>query len=71
MKNEPRDDLVFPEDVQDFAKRYCHQKKDLLFLNPHDSVCQVHSAAARNARTTKYDCHAPAVPTQNPVQSAR
>ena len=30
MKNEPLDDSLFPEDVQDFAKRYYHQKKDLL-----------------------------------------
>ena len=35
MKNEPLDDVVFPEDVQDFAKRY-YQKKDLLLVNPDD-----------------------------------
>ena len=26
MKNEPLDDVLFPEDVQDFAKRKNHQK---------------------------------------------
>ena len=31
ITNEPLDDILFPEDVQDFAKRYYHQKKDLLF----------------------------------------
>ena len=39
MKNEPLDDTLFPEDVQDFAKRYYHQKKDLLFLNQNDILC--------------------------------
>ena len=33
---EPLVDILFPEDVQDFAKRYYHNKKDLLFLNPDD-----------------------------------
>ena len=35
-KNEPLEDPVFPDEVQDFAKRYYHQKKDFLFLNPDD-----------------------------------
>ena len=39
MKNEPLDDTLFPEDVQDSAKRYYHQKKDLLFLNQNDILC--------------------------------
>ena len=39
MKNEPLEDTLFPEDVQDFAKRYFHQKKDLLFLNQNDILC--------------------------------
>ena len=39
MKKEPLDDDIFPEDVQDFAKRYYHQKKDLLFMNPDDILC--------------------------------
>ena len=39
MKNEPLDDALFPEDVQDFAKRYFHQKKDLLLLNQNDILC--------------------------------
>ena len=39
MKGEPLDDAMFPEDVQDFARRYFHQKKDLLFLNPDDILC--------------------------------
>ena len=39
MKNEPLDDTLFPEDMQDFAKRYYHQKKDLLFLNQNDILC--------------------------------
>ena len=30
---------MFPEDVQDFARRYFHQKKDLLFLNPDGILC--------------------------------
>ena len=33
-------------------------------------VCQLHSAATRDAHTTVYDRHAPAIPTRNPVQSA-
>ena len=39
MKNKPLDDILFPEDVQDSAKRYYHQKKDLLFLNQNDVLC--------------------------------
>ena len=39
MINEPLEDPVFPDEVQDFAKRYYHQKKDLLFLNPDDILC--------------------------------
>ena len=39
LKNEPLDDALFPEDVQDFARRYYCQKKDLLFLNPDDILC--------------------------------
>ena len=39
MKNEPLEDPVFPDEVQDFAKPYYHQKKHLLFLNPDDILC--------------------------------
>ena len=39
MKNEPLDDSLIPEDVQEFAKPYYHQKKDLLFLNQNDILC--------------------------------
>ena len=39
MKEETLDDTVFPEGVQDFAKQYYHQKKDLLFLKPDDVFC--------------------------------
>ena len=39
MKNEPLEHILFPEDVQDIAKRYYHQKKDLLFLNQNDIKC--------------------------------
>ena len=39
MKKQPLEDSLFPEDVQDFAKRYFHQKKDLLFLNQNDILC--------------------------------
>ena len=39
MKNEPLEDPVFSDEVRDFAKRYYHQKKDLLFLNPDDLLC--------------------------------
>ena len=39
MKNEPLEDPMFPDEIQDFAKRYYHQKKDLLFLNPDDILC--------------------------------
>ena len=39
MNGEPLEDTMFPEDVQDFARRYFHQKKDLLFLNPDDILC--------------------------------
>ena len=39
MKNELLEEAMFPEDVQDFAKRYYNQEKDLLFLNPDDILC--------------------------------
>ena len=39
LKNETLEDILFPEDVQDFAKQYYHQKKDLLCLNPNDILC--------------------------------
>ena len=39
MNNETLEDTVFPEDVQDFAKRYYHQKKDLCFLNRDGILC--------------------------------
>ena len=39
MRNEPLEEPMFPDEVQDFAKRYYHQKKDLLFLNPDDILC--------------------------------
>ena len=39
MRNEPLEGPMFPDEVQDFAKRYYHQKKDLLFLNPDDILC--------------------------------
>ena len=39
MKNETFENPVFPDEVQDFAKRYYNQKKDLLFLNSDDKLC--------------------------------
>ena len=39
MRKEPLEDPVFPDEVQDFAKRYYIQKKDLLFLNSDDKLC--------------------------------
>ena len=39
MENEPLEDPVFHDEVQDFAKRYYHQKMDLLFLSPDDILC--------------------------------
>ena len=36
MKNESLQDPIIPDEVQDLAKRYYSQKKDLLFLNPDD-----------------------------------
>ena len=39
MRDESLEDTIFPEDVQIFARRYFHQKKDLLFLNPDDILC--------------------------------
>ena len=39
MKDEPLEDAMFPEEVQDFAERYYTQKKDLLFLNSDDILC--------------------------------
>ena len=36
MKNESLEHPVFPDEVQEFAKRYYSQKKDLLFLNTDD-----------------------------------
>ena len=41
-------------------------------MNPlRQFVCQLHSAALRNVRTTVYDRHAPTVPTRSSVQGAR
>ena len=37
MKEEELDESIFLPDVQDFARRYFHQKKDLLFVN--DILC--------------------------------
>ena len=39
LKNESLEDPMFPDEVQDFAKRYYNQKKDLLFVNPDDLLC--------------------------------
>ena len=39
MKKESLEDSVFPGEVQEFAKRYYNQKKDLLFLNSDDILC--------------------------------
>ena len=39
MKNESLEHPVFPDEVQEFAKRYYNQKKDLLFLNTDDILC--------------------------------
>ena len=39
MKNETFENPVFPDEVQDFAKRYYNKKKDLLFLNSDDKLC--------------------------------
>ena len=39
MNDEPLDVVLFLEDLQDFAKRYFYQKKDLLFMNPEDNLC--------------------------------
>ena len=47
MHSEPLDDNLFPEDVQDFAKRYYHQKKDLLILNQNDILCVNYSPQQR------------------------
>ena len=38
-RNEPLEDAIFPKDVQNFARRYFHQTKNLLFLNPDDILC--------------------------------
>ena len=39
MKNESLEHPVFPDEVQEFAKRYYNQRKDLLFLNTDDILC--------------------------------
>ena len=39
MKNESLEDPMFPDEKQDFPKRYYNQKKDLLFVNPDDILC--------------------------------
>ena len=70
MKDEPLDDALFPEDVQDFAKRYFHKKRLTVPESKQHFVCQIHSAATRNARTTVHDRHAPTVPARNLIQSA-
>ena len=39
MKNDSLEDPMFPDEVQDFAKRYNNQKKGLRFVNPNDILC--------------------------------
>ena len=39
MKNESLEHPVFTDEVQEIAKRYYNQKKDLLFLNTDDILC--------------------------------
>ena len=39
MKNESLEHPVFTDEVQEIAKRYYNQKKDLLFLNIDDILC--------------------------------
>ena len=34
MKNEPLEDPIFPDEIQDFAKRYYHQTKGSTLLKP-------------------------------------
>ena len=48
LKKESLDDILFPEDVQDFTKRYYHQKKDLLFVNP-DGILSANNIAQQRA----------------------
>ena len=39
INEEPLDDTLVTEDDQDFANRYYHQKKDLLFIIADDILC--------------------------------
>ena len=38
-EKEELDGSVFPQDVQDFARRYYHKKKGLLLVNPNGILC--------------------------------
>ena len=67
MKTEPLEDPVFHDQVQHFAKRYYHQKKDLLFLNPDDILRQLRLSTTRIARTPMHDRHAATFPTRNSI----
>ena len=47
INEEPLDDAVFPEDDQDFAKRYYYQKEDLRFMNQNDILCVYYTPQQR------------------------
>ena len=73
MRNEPLEEPMFPDEVQDFVKRYYHQKKDLLFLNPDDILCvnYVPQQRALHVRPCMIIMPPATFPTRNPVQSTR
>ena len=73
MKNEPLEDPMFPDEIQNFAKRYYHQKKDMLFLNPDDILCvnYVPQQRALHVRPCMIINTTATFPTRNPVPSAR
>ena len=48
VNNENIDQEIFPDDVRGFARNYCKQKKDLLFLNSNGVLCVKYSPSQRS-----------------------
>ena len=67
MRNEPLEDPVFLDEVQDFARRYYNQKKDLLFMKS-DDILSVNYVPQQRA-LPMYDRHATTLPTRDPISS--
>ena len=63
VMNEAIDLEIFPEDVQEFARNYFRQKKELLFINKNSVLCDTQSAST--SRKSVYDCRATTLSTRN------